>query len=317
MLISNILNNHILNLENKRLELLEKHKKTIVWYALIPIIMAIMAFLLIPIPPGFFLPLMAGLAISLGIYDYNIGSHFRKIKAKLKSSVLQDLMDTFHPDVEFSHTNSKQDVREIAKGTGFFRANRYHEEDVIQGKYNNVDFYFSEIHLSRKKKKSRVTVFDGLLFKIKIPDKFFPEARIQSRLGLLSTIFNEYEKNEEFGFYYDTDSPGLLDESLVNLFPFFEYLIKTNKDLRISTTGNEIVMFLKSDMKFMDDPKPNLKKSLLNNLYVENFAKQLNSLLYIVETLANNLNSQEIEERLQLKVLEYANKYEDYTGGQL
>ena len=74
-------------------------------------------------------------------------------------------------------------------------------------------------------------------------------------------------------------------------------------------------MFLKSDMKFMDDPEPNLKKSLLNNLYVENFAKQLNSLLYLVETLANNLNSQEIEERLQLKVLEYATKYEDYTGG--
>ena len=65
----------------------------------------------------------------------------------------------------------------------------------------------------------------------------------------------------------------------------------------------------------MDDPEPNLKKSLLNNLYVENFAKQLNSLLYLVETLANNLNSQEIEERLQLKVLEYATKYEDYTGG--
>jgi len=311
MLISKVLNKYIFDLEKRRLELLEKHKRTIGWYLSIPIVIALASLFIFTDPPIIFMPGIFAALISAGIYYSKIGYPFKEIKYELKSTVLQDLMYTFHPDVKFSYSNFERDVREITRETGFFRANRYHEEDVIQGKYNNVDFYISEIHLSKKKKKSKVTLFDGILFKIRIPDKFFPTARIQSKLGLLSQIFGEYKLNEEFGFHYDTDNLNLLEETLGDLFPFFRHLIQTNKDLRISIQGNEITMFLNSDMKFLDDPEPRLKQSLLNNIYVENFAKQLNSLLFIVETLANNLDSQEIEERLELKVLEYSNKYKN------
>jgi hypothetical protein len=309
MLISETLNKYIYDLDKKRLDLLEKHKKTIGWHVAIPVMVFIASLFIFTEPPLTFVPGFIAAIISAAIHYSKIGMPFNDIKGELKTAILKDLMDTFHPDVEYTYHDSKQDVRKIARDTGFFNANRYKEEDVIQGKYNNVDFYLSEVHLSKKKKKSRVTVFDGLLFKIRIPGKSFPRARIQSSLGLLSHIFGEYKLNEEFGFHYDTDNPTLLQETLGDLFPFFRHLIETNDELRISIQGNEIVMFLNSDMKFLDDPEPRLKESLLNNFYVENFAKQLNSLLFIVETLANNLNHQEIEERLELKVLEYSNKY--------
>lgn len=308
MLVSEKLDKRVHDLERKRLKLQAKYKRTIGWYISIPIIIAVSSFLIFKVFPAFLiLGIFSAICSSL-LYSNNIDFKFKKIKKELKTAVLQDLMNTLHPDVEYSYHNSGQDLQKIANATRFFSANRYKEEDVIKGKYNDVDFYISEVHLSKKNDKSTVTVFDGLLFKVRIPDKSFPTTRIQSKRGLLSQIFNEYQHNTEFGFYYDTDNFRLLEESLGGLFPFLRHLKKTNKDLRISIQGNEIVMFLNSDMKFLDDPKPSLQKPLLNNRYVENFAKQLNSLLFIIETLANNLNNSEIEERLELKVLEYLKK---------
>jgi len=311
MFISEVLNKYIKELEDRRQQLVEKHKKFLPWYLSIPIVAGLVAFLTIGIFQSFFVGLAMGGLISGLVYGINISGPFQKIKTKLKIAILEDLMNTFHSDVDFSYTEYEQDVEKIAKGSNLFSANRFNEEDVIKGKYGNVDFYISEIHLSRKRKKSRVTVFDGLLFKIRLPDKFFPSARIQSKPKLISKMFGGYELNEEFGFYYDTENRAHLEESLGSLFPFFRHLIETNDDLRISVEGNEIVMFLNSDMKFLDDPEPRLKESLLSSRYVENIAQQINSLLFIVETLSSNLNDKEIEDRLELKVLEYMEDLED------
>ena len=306
MYISDVLNKYISELETRRKDLYEKYKQTINWHIGVPILVGLTALLAVGIPQAFLVGTAISAVISGIVYAINIGYPFSKLKKALKVAVLQDLMSTFHPDVDYSYSNEKQEVRSIARDSGFFSASRYHEEDVIQGNYGAARFYISEIKLSRKQKKSRVTVFDGLLFKINMPGKNFPESRIQSRPGLLTKIFNGYQENNAFGFYYDTDNTYAFEEQLGPLFLFFRHLIQTNKDLRINIKGDEIVMFLKSDMDFLDDPTPKLKAPLLNNRYVESLAQQLNSLLFIVETLANDLNSEAIEERLELKVLEYA-----------
>jgi len=306
MYISEVLNKYINELDQQRLVLYEKYKRSIKWHLFMPVLVALGAFLITKQPQALAIGAVASAVFSGVLYAIYIGVPFGKIKAKLKTSVLQDLMMTFHPDVDFSYTDSKQEVRSIARDSGFFSANRYHEEDVIRGQYGDVRFYISEIKLSRKQKKSRVTVFDGLLFKINIPGKSFPKSRIQSRPGLLTKIFRGYDENSEFGFHYDTENEQSFQELLGPLFPFLRHLIQTNRDLRINIEGDEIVMFLNSDMDFLDDPKPRLKSSLLSNRYVENLAQQLNSLLFIVETLANDLDSEAIEERLELKVLQYA-----------
>lgn len=310
MFISEVLNKYIVELEEKRLSLVGKHGRSFGWHVLIPMLVGIASVFILGVPPAFLIGTAIAGVISGIIYHVRISAPFSEIKAQLKSAILQDLMKTFHPEIEFSYSSSKQDVRNIVGKSGLVSANRYGEEDVIEGKYGNTEFYISEIHLAKKKKKSTRTVFDGLLFKIKIPGKILPKARIQSRPGLLSKLFGGYEINHEYGFHYDTDDLSQFHQSLGKLFPFFQHLIRNNKDVRISIQENEIVMLLNSDMKFLDDPVPRLKEPLLNSTYVENFSVQLNSLLFIVDALANNLNSKEIEERLELKALEYVNQME-------
>jgi len=310
MLISEVLNKYILKLDDERKLLDKKFSKSIVWHIITPIIAAVGALFITKFPPAFIYAAMITGFISALVYSINIGSPFKELKSQLKAAVLSDLMNTFHPDIDYTYENRKQDVREISRETGFFSANRYHEEDVFRGTYDDAEFYISEVKLSRKRKKSTRTLFDGLLFSIRIPGKQFPETRIQSSVGMLSQFFSGYKLNEELGFHYESEDPRLFEESMGNLFPFFQHLTRTNKNLRIKLQGNEIVMFLSSDMKFFDDPKPTISESFLNNKYVENFAQQLNSVLFIVESLKNNLNSQEIEERLELKVLEYAKDIE-------
>jgi len=63
-------------------------------------------------------------------------------------------------------------------------------------------------------------------------------------------------------------------------------------------------------MDFLDNPDANIKKPFADKQYVENFTKQINSALFLVETFANKLNSGEIEDRLELRLMEYANSLE-------
>ena len=311
MFISEVLTTYIQKLDKERQALQEKKGRTFGWYLFAPILIGLVSALVTRLPQAFLVGAGFSAVVSFISHMVMIAQPFKEIKDKLKVAILEDLMHTFHPEVEYSYSESKQDVREITRRSGLVSANRYGEEDVIQGKYGDTEFYISEIHLEKKKDKSRRTVFDGLLFRIKLPNRSLPTARIQSRPGLLTKIFGGYEQDHEFGFFYDTNDLRNFREELGALFPFFRHLIQQNKDVRINIEGNEIVMFLNSDMKFLDDPEPRLNEPLLNSEYVENFAQQLNTVLFIVESLASNLNTEEIQERLELKAIEYVKKIDE------
>ncbi len=310
MHISDELTSSISELEDERLALLEKRDHSIKWHFVFPLLFVLTTFLVSQMPGPTMLAFGISAILSAITYAVRIGSPFSKIKAKLKESILKEFMATYHPDVQFSYSTSEQDVRRISRESDLVSANRYSEEDVIRGNYGETEFYISEVHLSRKKRKSTVTVFDGLLFKIKLPGKFFPRTRIQSRTGLLSQLFGGYEEHPEYGFYFDSDSPYHFEKQLGNLFPFIRHLIEKQGDIRISIKDDEIIMFMNSDMKFLDDPRPSIKRSFNDKEYLSNFGRQLNTLLFIVESLSNDLGSQEIEERLELQALEVMEKIE-------
>jgi hypothetical protein len=112
-------------------------------------------------------------------------------------------------------------------------------------------------------------------------------------------------KNEEFDFYYDTKDEKRFNEELGFLFPFIRHLHQKQGDIRIKTEGNEIILLIESKMKFLDDPKPNVDRTFLDEKYFENMGKQMNSLLFIMESIVNEMDKTEIEERLELKSLAY------------
>ena len=52
-------------------------------------------------------------------------------------------------------------------------------------------------------------------------------------------------------------------------------------------------------MHFLDEGKPKLKESLLNGRYYKSIVKQFNSLFFILESFAGELDAVEIENRLE------------------
>ena len=295
-------------LEAQRINLKKKHDKTIFWQFLFPALAGLIGGFITLHPVGFFA--CAGIVslFSFIIYWLNISGPFGDIKNEFKAAVLNEFMKTFHPEIDYKYYADKQQVREIAKKSDLVSANRYSEEDVIRGNYGNTEFYISEVHLKKKSDKSTRTVLDGLLLKVKVPGMNFPHTRIQSEPGILSQIFGAYKEHPEYGFHYDTSREKRFLSEVENLFPFIRHLMAKQGDVRISIQDDEITMFMESDMKLLDDPKPSLHRTLKNKVYNENIARQMNTLLFIVESFAKGMSKDDVEERLELESLKVVQK---------
>jgi len=151
MLVSQLLNNRVQELDKKRAILHDKYSKTIRWYYLIPIVVALVSIVVAKEISPFII--LISVIISAMLYSWQIGKPYKKLLTKVKKATIQDIMELFHPDVVYTHSSRKQDLNRIADSTGFFRANHYHEEDVLRGKYGEIDFYISEVKLKRERRK--------------------------------------------------------------------------------------------------------------------------------------------------------------------
>ena len=119
-------------------------------------------------------------------------------------------------------------------------------------------------------------------------------------------MFGSFKENRLFGFWFDTENEEKFKKELNPFFPFIRYLIQQQKDIRISTNGGDnITILMKSDMKFLDDPKPQLNRSFKDETYYKKIGQQINSLLFIVEAFAGKLDKEEVVEKLELKELDY------------
>jgi len=304
----------IQELDKERLEIIERSKKNVPWLIAIPVIVFLGGFLFITNPIVTIISTVLSIIISGITYSTSVQSPFKKLHQELRGVLLDEFMKNHHPETEFSYYPTKQSSKEIIRSSGLISADFYNEEDVIIGHTKQASFYLSEIKLenetgSRKNKtRNRTTIFNGLLFRIKIKGKKFPDAQIESQHGFLKKLFSSFIENKEFGFWYDTQNFKAFDEELKPLFPFIKYLIEKQGDVRIRTFKDEIILMIESDMKFLDEPNPKLGDSFLNKIYYETMGKQLNSLLFIIESFVNDLSTKEIEDRLELKALELVNQ---------
>ena len=245
------------------------------------------------------------LVFAVMIYHFSIKQPFNHLKYKVREYLLQEFMNLYHPNISYDYQPEKDRVKEIIKSSQLVSCNQYREEDVVTGTANNIDFYLSEVKLQRSSGKSTTTVFEGILFKLKIPGRNFPTAQIQSKPGLLKKMFSSFVEKPNFGFWFDTRDTQKFNEELGSFFPFIRHLIQQQKDIRIKTDGEEITILMKSNMKFLDDPKPGLSRSFKDETYYQKIGQQINSLLFIVEAFAGKLDKQDVIERLELKELEY------------
>ncbi|WP_235293871.1 hypothetical protein [Portibacter lacus] len=230
---------------------------------------------------------------------------FIRLKTKLREVLLDTFMKTYHPTIEYQYFEGKKNVKEIIRSSKLISVNIFKEEDVIQGNMDGAQFYLSEIHLKKKSGKTERTVFKGMLFRIRIPGKNYPESKIQSNPEFMRKILGGLEKNEEHNFYYESDDLATIEKHIGSLFPFIKHLIQKNNDVRIKIKGDELVLLLESDIKFLDDPKPRLDKSFDNQEYYNKLAKHLNTFMFIIESLASGADALELEEKMKVKLENY------------
>lgn len=296
-----VLDEKIDSLEKKRIRLLKKSGWVLPIAILSPILLTFFSFAISP-QLAVFVGIISAL---LAMLFYSLLIPFDNLKNQVRKYLLQEFMKMYHPNIDYRYQPEKNQVTHIIDTSKLVSCDEYEEEDVIKGSANKINFYLSEIKLSQRSEKSSTTVFQGILFKIRIPGRRFPPAQIQSKPGLLKKIFSNFIEKPAFNFWYDTNDQESFSKELGSFFPFIRHLIQNQKDIRISTDGEEITILMKSDMKFLDDPKPSLNRTFKDENYYKKIGQQINSLLFIVEAFAGKLDKQEVLERLELKEIEY------------
>ena len=240
------------------------------------------------------------MAFAYGIRLIAISDPFRKLKEKFKTMVLKEYMDIFHPKMNFSYSQKSVHAYNIIKNSDLISVSDYGEEDVIQGQQENLKFYISEVELGNTDSEGNKSIkFRGMLFHLIFENKTFPKSAIQSNLDWFTSWFSNYTKNKEYDFHYYTDDDALFQKELKYIFPFIKYYVQRNSDLRLSAKKNRITLLLKTNMRFLDSPKFSLDKPLFSEKYLEVMTMQLNTLFYIIEAFANNLEKKEIEKRIE------------------
>ena len=287
-----------------RQELETKQARTLPWLFTLPIFVFTILAMFSQQTPVILGSTALAIVMSFAYHYFSIGTSFNELKEKVRKALVDEFMDIFHPNTSYRYYPGKKSVRDIVKKSGLISGvNRYREEDVIIGKHKGAHFYFSEIHLLKKSKKSTSTKFRGILFRLQIPHKSFPKSKIQSRLGLLNMLMGNSTHNKKYDVHISSEDLDQLEQDLEPLLPFISHLSKEQGDIRIKTHGDEIIIMMDSDMKFLDEPAQGVSKSFLKNEYKKNIARQMNTLLFIVDAFINNADTSEIEERFELKSL--------------
>ncbi|MFT4535128.1 MAG: hypothetical protein ACJA1A_000981 [Saprospiraceae bacterium] len=301
-------------LDGQREEYKAKKDQWLPAYILVPLVISLLSFLTGAVP---FIIMGTAVSIvgSIAIYHFNYTAPFKILTQQVKSELLAEFMRIYHPAILYKYIGSKHLAESIIENSGLITADRYNEEDAVTGTKGNAEFYLSEVNLENKKTDDNGTtynsIFKGLLFKLKLKGRALPKSQLYSQPSMFKQWFGAIRKNEEFGFWYDTQDEKVFQRELQSLFPFIRHIAKEG-EVRISAHGDEVIILMRSKMKFLDDPKFSIDKSFEDEDYYIKMSQQMNSLLYIIDSFTDELSPLEIEEKLKLRVAEYAEMKERF-----
>ena len=270
------------------------------WLFVIPIALAVVSGFLFP-PSGWLFGGAMGVICALTLQYYKVGKPYKNLQEEVRARLVRAFMTDYYPEVSFQFSHETRRVRTILEKSKLISADIYMEEDVIEGTYKQSPFYISEVHLKNKGSKNNThTIFKGLLFQFRIPGRSFPRSRIQSKPDLLKRWFGGFVKNPEYGFWTDSEDLEKLQNDTRSLAPFIRHLGNHQGDVRLHLEGDQVTILMESKMKFLDEPKPHIKETFLNNAYFESMGRQLHTLLFILDAFVDDLQTTDIEDRLEL-----------------
>jgi len=247
---------------------------------------------------------IGSVALAAILFQLFIASPFKKIKAKFKSTLLDEFMHEYHPKLNYHYSSGKKDVEYYVRNSNLISASKYKESDVIRGKLKNIQYYISDISLSKRSGKSERKVFGGILFHLTVPGKNYPSTKIKAYNSVKDRLFTSYSPDAETGLYYETVSETEFRKELAPIIPFISYLKQRHGNIMVNAHENELTILLGTGMNIMDEPVAAIDDSFLDQAFYEGMGRQINTLLYMVESFADDLAPSEIQKTLELKSLE-------------
>ena len=249
-------------------------------------------------------PLFIGIALALIVYYNVISIPFRKVKHSFKEHQLSLLMQTYYPELRYQYFPKGKKAKQIINDSKLITANGFDEEDVIQGDYNGKNFYFSEVKATQTTGNSQVVKFDGSIIKINIPNAHYPTTILKSTQSFWENLFNKSNKVDGYELYYETENESIFKNTFKDLFPFIHHMSKNNKKVLIKAEKDTIlVMMHNNKTDFLDSPSLDTHNDFEEKAFNLEALRQLNSLVYIVETFGEGCSSLELEEKLELLTL--------------
>lgn len=127
-----------------------------------------------------FLILICGLSMIFApiFFFANIFAANKEFKQFLKEQCKKSILKTFNLDTIKGTEFSKE---ELIKSNLFSRFNKLEFDDVIQGKYNDVDYTIAEAMLISRGRKSSFTIFKGVIVSFKSNKKIEAETLVTTK----------------------------------------------------------------------------------------------------------------------------------------
>lgn len=242
------------------------------------------------------------------VYNFSINRDYAEINYELKETLVRHFITEFHPEVVHQYIPKVSWAKELLKGT--IKMNRTVEEDGVEMKYRDTTIRLSDLQVFKGDiVNENERIFKGWFLHVEAKGKNFTRTEFKSRKQVLPDPDEETWKWQEFiqvedsFLSYITASKKAFKKEIVPFIPFLDHLVEKSNALRIIFDGEQIFMFLETEQDFLDNPKLSLSDSILGDRYIQNIAKQINTFLFIAETLTNDYGTTEVEERLELKIL--------------
>jgi hypothetical protein len=145
-------------------------------------------------------------------------SEFHKIKVEFKNTVLNDMFKSLIPDVEYQPRKGLSPF-EVYNTEFLKKADRFHSEDYIAGKIDDVDFVSSDVrleerHVEHTKNGTRtyyVPYFVGRVFRFKFNKDFVGSLQVleggspYSRRKFNKVKLESIDFNKKFKIYSEED----------------------------------------------------------------------------------------------------------------
>lgn len=210
----------------------EKRKQCIKWFAIGAGLGIVGILLFIALPDIAFLGFIS---LFVGFVFIAVGAtKFSKLNLEFKNKFLKELIQDVFPEANY-HPKGGIDINKVYSCNFLKRADRYHTEDLIQGKFDDVEFEtcdlkLEERHVRRTKNGTQVyyvTYFLGRFFEFDFPKEFKGQVitteeslftlfsglkRIQLESVDYNKKFKTYTSNEHNAYYILT--PHLMEAIL-------------------------------------------------------------------------------------------------------